>query len=110
MGQLPIFYAHSRLAIVAGSFVGHIGGHNVLEPCLYGTPVFFGPHTFGQTEFASLALEFGAAMKVDLENLRENVEKFLSSPQIEETMRAAALKLIQSSRGVTTRTLQSIES
>ncbi len=105
MGQLPICYAHSRLAILGGSFVTHIGGHNVLEPCLYGTPVIFGPHMQGQAEFAQRAIESGAGLQVPLSNIRSTVVEFLNNPKKEESMRKSARELIQSGRGSTIRTL-----
>jgi 3-deoxy-D-manno-octulosonic-acid transferase len=108
MGQLPICYSHSRLAIVAGSYIEHIGGHNVLEPCLYGTPVIFGPHTYGQKEFATRALESGAGKIAPLTELRNVVETFFSNPVQEKEMKKSAQQLIQSSRGATERTLSSL--
>ena len=101
MGQLPICYSHSRLAIVAGSYVDHVGGHNVLEPCLYGAPVIFGPHTYGQTEFASRALESGAGKMAPLNELRSTVDAFFKNPTQETAMKAAATSLIQNNRGST---------
>lgn len=105
MGQLPICYTHSRLAIVGGSYVNHIGGHNLLEPCLYGTPVFFGPHTHGQTEFASSILASGAGVRVPIEQLRGAVMAFLNDSFCEEGQRSAAVQLVQSNRGVTRQTV-----
>lgn len=105
MGQLPICYSHSHLAIVAGSYVEHVGGHNVLEPLLYGIPVLFGPHTYGQAELASLAITSGAGMEVPLNRLRQTIEEFFNNPAQQEAMRAAGSKLIQSSRGATNRTV-----
>jgi 3-deoxy-D-manno-octulosonic-acid transferase len=69
MGQLPIFYTFCDLTIVAGSFGSRIGGHNVLEPCLYGCPTLFGPHMHQQTELAALLLTSGAGAQVDLATL-----------------------------------------
>lgn len=105
MGQLPICYAHSRLAIVGGSYVDHIGGHNVLEPCLYGIPVLFGPHTYGQRELTSRAIDSGAGMRVPLPHLRQAVTDFFNNSLQEEAMRKAAVRLIQNSRGTAVRTL-----
>ncbi|MBI3900867.1 MAG: hypothetical protein HY324_01795, partial [Chlamydiia bacterium] len=48
--ELPNCFVSSQLAIVAGSFIPGIGGHNLFEPCLYGAPVFFGPYAFSQKE------------------------------------------------------------
>jgi len=109
MGQLPICYTFSRLAIVAGSYIDRIGGHNVLEPCLYGTPVFFGPHMFGQTEFADRVSKSKAGMQIPLQNLRSAVDLFLKDSIQEKSMRAAAVDLIRNSRGTVIRTLQSLQ-
>ncbi len=64
MGQLPLCYAVSRLAILAGSFSSKTGGHNVLEPCLFGCPVFFGPYMQAQAELASLVQGAGVGRQV----------------------------------------------
>lgn len=108
MGQLPICYSHSLLAIVGGSFIPHIGGHNILEPMLYGTPVLFGPHMFKQREFVSRTLLAGAGELVDLVQLPIILQKVLENPQLQATMREAATALIQSNRGATSRTMQLI--
>lgn len=105
MGQLPICYAHSRLSILGGSFVEHIGGHNVLEPCLYGTPVIFGPHMYGQGEFTKRALDSGAGIQVSLNHLRQTVIDFFNKPEQEMEMRLSARELIETSRGSTLRTI-----
>lgn len=80
MGQLPICYAHSQLAILGGSFVNHIGGHNVLEPILYNTPVFFGPYMQKQLEFAKRVIDANAGKQLSIENLRNAVEQFFNDP------------------------------
>lgn len=105
MGQLPICYSLSRLALVAGSYIDRIGGHNVLEPCLYGTPVIFGPYTYAQREFADRAIELGAGARISIEQLKTFIENF---PSMEKKMRVAALQLVQNGRGSTARTLDVI--
>lgn len=44
MGRLEHAYALARVAFVGGTLVD-IGGHNPLEPAMYGVPVVVGPHT-----------------------------------------------------------------
>ncbi|HSX25484.1 MAG TPA: glycosyltransferase N-terminal domain-containing protein, partial [Chlamydiales bacterium] len=106
MGQLPICYSLSRLAIVAGSYIPKIGGHNVLEPCLYGIPAFFGPHMFAQAEFAARVLEAGAGRQVPLQALRQTISNFLNDSQSEAEMKQAANRLILQGRGATSRVLE----
>ncbi len=104
MGQMPSCYANSRLAILGGSFVDHIGGHNVLEPCLYGTPVLFGPHMFAQEEFAKRVLEAKAGLQISLSDVRLTVDRFFSNPELENTLREGAKRVIESGRGSTQKT------
>lgn len=104
MGQLPICYALSRLAIVAGSFRPDIGGHNILEPCLYDLPVFFGPHVFSQEELVRFVLEAKAGLQVSYESLQGAVEQFFNTPSEEKAMRGAALALQERCRGASTTT------
>lgn len=79
MGQLPIVYSFSKLAIVGGSFSSRIGGHNILEPCLYGIPVFFGPHMHLQQELSERVLEAHAGLQLPLSNLRAEVNRISST-------------------------------
>lgn len=105
MGQLPICYASSKLAILGGSYVTHIGGHNILEPCLYGAPVLFGPYTFGQKELVKKVEEAQAGHTVPLSELRSFVEKFFANTTLEMKMKAGAIQVIKSGRGATLKTL-----
>lgn len=63
IGELPAAYGLGIASFVGGSLVP-TGGHNLLEPAIYGQPVLFGPHMHN---FADLAEEFrrqGAALEV----------------------------------------------
>jgi len=44
MGELGLWYRVALLAIVGGSLVEGIGGHNPLEPARLGCPFVIGPH------------------------------------------------------------------
>jgi len=109
MGQLPICYSLSRLAIVAGSFNPNVGGHNILEPCMYGIPTFFGSHMFSQKELVARVLAAKAGMQVTYETLAPVLETFFNTPSIETEMGTAARALAESGRGASAATLQMIE-
>lgn len=51
-GELSGFYALGRCAFVGGSIVP-FGGHNPLEPAIYGIPVCWGPYLFNFEEIAT---------------------------------------------------------
>ena len=57
IGELPAAYGLAVASFVGGSLVP-TGGHNLLEPAIYGQPVLFGPH---MNNFANLAGEMRAA-------------------------------------------------
>jgi 3-deoxy-D-manno-octulosonic-acid transferase len=109
MGKLPICYALSRLAIVAGSFRPDIGGHNILEPCMYGIPVFFGPHMFGQKELANRVLASNAGLQVTTNTLPAAIKTFFNTPSEEARLSAAAQDLVASCRGASAATFELIE-
>ena len=63
MGELQKLYAAADVAFVGGSLV-EVGGHNILEACAVGIPVIFGPHMFQAEEISAMALERGAACRI----------------------------------------------
>lgn len=109
MGQLPIIYSLSRLAILGGSYTNRVGGHNILEPALYGTPVFFGPHMFRQGELKSYLLQTKAAKQLPVEELRSAICHFFDHPEEESQMRQSAKELALVSKEVVKKTLALIE-
>lgn len=106
MGQLPLCYGVSSAAIVAGSFSSRKGGHNVLEPCLYGCPVLFGPHMHAQKELAKIALQYGVGRQVSEDLLVSTLFEWFESLA---PLRSNALRLIEKNRGSTLRTVQMLQ-
>lgn len=77
MGLLSRLYQIADLAIVGGSFVSHVGGHNIFEPIQAGIPVLFGPHMHTQQDLVTLVLEHRCGQQVKLDALAPAVEKLL---------------------------------
>lgn len=63
MGELMDFYGASSLAFVGGSLAPY-GGHNILEPLFFGTPVIFGPSMENFRDIADMVTESGAGITV----------------------------------------------
>jgi 3-deoxy-D-manno-octulosonic-acid transferase len=80
MGVLPSCYTVSKAAIVGGSFVPGIGGHNILEPILYHCPVLFGPYMFAQQEMVHQVLLSQGGLQTEAEHLRMHLESILKNP------------------------------
>lgn len=104
IGKLAICYTKSLFAFVAGSFVDHIGGHNVLEPCLYGCPSFFGPYTYSQKELTTLILREKAGLQIPLERIEATIQHLLQNPSSLEDMRESAKRASQINRGAAKKT------
>ncbi len=73
MGVLPICFALSKVAIIGGSFVPGIGGHNIFEPIQSEIPVLFGPFMETQQELVKLILEAKAGIQTPAEQLAEKI-------------------------------------
>eukprot|EP01136_Pigoraptor_vietnamica_P018333 Opistho-1_new@64674 len=71
MGVLSSFYQIADLAIVGGSFVPGIGGHNIFEPIQCGAPVVFGPYMHTQQEFVDLILQAQAGVQIQRHTLHD---------------------------------------
>ncbi|MCK4772352.1 MAG: 3-deoxy-D-manno-octulosonic acid transferase [Candidatus Latescibacteria bacterium] len=99
IGELEGFYAASDVAFVGGSLVP-MGGHNVLEPALYGIPVLFGPHT-GETGSADLLLlEAGGGLRIEGPgDLAASLLHLFDDESVRTGMGNAARRAVDRSRG-----------
>jgi 3-deoxy-D-manno-octulosonic-acid transferase len=108
MGILSACYQLSTIAIVGGSYVSHVGGHNIFEPAALGIPVLFGPHMETQKDLVDVVVHGGAGKQVPLDRLTSTLEQMLKTPPLE--MKQAGLKLAEEVQGATDRTWKSIQS
>ncbi len=61
MGELAGLYNGALLSVIGGS-IKPFGGHNLLEPAYFSTPIAFGPHMENFFDLAQQFLEEGAAL------------------------------------------------
>lgn len=104
MGQLRNCYQVSTLAIVAGSFVSHIGGHNILEPLWYGVPVIFGPYMHAQQDLVSLVSEYEAGIQIPAAQLEPLITHFIQDKAYSTQLGENGKRLLDSVQGSTERT------
>jgi len=105
MGLLRQCYQVATVAIVAGSYVEHVGGHNVLEPAAFGVPTIFGPYMHSQKEMLDLMLGADAALQLPMEQVGEEVLHLLQNDGARKALGERGLHLLQSLHGSTDRTL-----
>jgi 3-deoxy-D-manno-octulosonic-acid transferase len=110
IGELAQLYQLATAVFVGGSLVP-AGGHNILEPALFGKPIIFGPHMQNFAEIAEAFLANGAAVQVHSEReLVEAVVGLMNDPVRRARLGAAARALVDANRGAKDRTLAVITS
>jgi 3-deoxy-D-manno-octulosonic-acid transferase len=109
MGMLAELYCLASIAVVAGSFVPGIGGHNLLEAAVHGVPVVYGPYMDKQPELTRILSPANGGVVVDAEHLAEALMSLLRDPEkrrkLGEQAKAAAL----SQQGAAERTMAIIK-
>ena len=89
MGEMPLYYAASDVALLGGSF-GPFGGQNLIEAAACGCPLVMGPHTYNFNEAAELSLAAGAALRVaDVEQGVARAVALACDPAREQWVRRA---------------------
>lgn len=109
VGELARLFEIATIVFVGGSLVD-AGGHNILEPAVFGKPILFGPHMQNFAEIAEAFLEGGAAVQVrDEAGLEAAVLALAEDPLRRASLGAAARALVEANRGARERTLREIE-
>lgn len=105
IGELAQLYQIATVVFVGGSLVP-AGGHNILEPAVYGKPIVFGPHMQNFAEIVDTFLSNGAAVQVRSEReLEEVTMSLIGDPVRRARLGAAARALVEANRGAKDRTL-----
>ena len=105
IGELASLYTLADAVFVGGSLVPS-GGHNILEPALFGKPPVFGPSMENFREMATEFLSAGAGAQVPSgEKLGKFWVQLIRDAAGRERMSQAARKLVDRNRGATERAL-----
>jgi 3-deoxy-D-manno-octulosonic-acid transferase len=103
MGLLLRSYQIAEVAIVAGSYVSHVGGHNIFEPVQVGVPVLFGPYMRAQLDLVDLVVKSGAGKQVEISQLSEELLSLLTNRASWEAMHERCKVVTAQSQGSTER-------
>jgi 3-deoxy-D-manno-octulosonic-acid transferase len=105
IGELAQLYQVATVVFVGGSLVD-AGGHNILEPAVFGKPIVFGPHMHNFAEIARTFIENRGAIQVRAgAELEDVLVELLSDPVKRASLGAAARALVEANRGARGRTL-----
>jgi 3-deoxy-D-manno-octulosonic-acid transferase len=105
LGELATIYQLATVAFVGGSLVP-TGGHNILEPAVFGKPVVFGPHMDNFAEIADAFIANAAAIRVGSDReLGDVLVSLMTDPIRRARHGAAARALVEANRGAKDKTL-----
>ena len=108
IGELAQLFQIGTVVFVGGSLVD-AGGHNILEPAVFGKPIVFGPYMQNFAEIAQTFLDNGAAVQVQHGRELETVLlELLDDPVRRASLGAAARALVEANRGARARSLVAI--
>jgi 3-deoxy-D-manno-octulosonic-acid transferase len=108
IGELAQLYQIASAVFVGGSLVDH-GGHNILEPAIFGRPIVFGPHMQNFREIADAFIANDAAVQVHSDReLEDTILALVTDPVRRARLGAAARALVEANRGAKDKTLAAI--
>ena len=108
IGELAQVYQAATVVFVGGSLVP-TGGHNILEPAVFGKPIVFGTHMQNFAEIAEAFLAGHAAVQVESgRELEEALIELLSAPEARVRLGDRARALVEANRGARERSLAAI--
>jgi 3-deoxy-D-manno-octulosonic-acid transferase len=109
IGELAQLYQLATAVFVGGSLADY-GGHNILEPAIFGKPIVFGPHMQNFREIADAFVTNGAAVQVHSpRELDDVLVALVTDPVRRAALGAAARALVEANRGARDKTLAVIE-
>ncbi|TAN64073.1 3-deoxy-D-manno-octulosonic acid transferase [bacterium] len=111
MGELMLAYSFADVAIVGGSFIDGIGGHNLLEPAVFEKPVVYGAYLSAYLGMAEMLNAAGGGFCVPDRHgaLFEVLKRLISDESLRATAGDAAKAVVEANRGAVKKTLDIIE-
>jgi 3-deoxy-D-manno-octulosonic-acid transferase len=107
IGELAAIYSLATVAFVGGSLVPR-GGHNILEPALYGVPIVTGNHYENFRDIVNFFASRNAVRIVGLAELPLVFMELIENTDDRITLGRNALAALESQRGATARTISAL--
>jgi 3-deoxy-D-manno-octulosonic-acid transferase len=108
IGELAALYSLADVAFVGGSLVPR-GGHNIIEPALYGVPIVVGNHMENFRDIVSLFQSRDAVRVVGPAELPLAFMELISNPAERIALGRRAIETLRAQTGATQRTMQALE-
>ncbi|NOT60361.1 MAG: 3-deoxy-D-manno-octulosonic acid transferase, partial [Acidobacteria bacterium] len=111
LGELAALYQFAAIVFVGGSLVAK-GGHNILEPAIYGKPIIVGPHMFNFREITSEFLRREAVLQLPANaasaELAQAWQRVLTYTAFAQWLGENAQQTVAANRGATLRTVEAV--
>src|SRR6185503_19926221 len=108
IGELAQLFQIATAVFVGGSLVD-AGGHNILEPAVFGKPIVFGPYMQNFAEIARAFLENDAAIQIRTpRELEHALMGLITDPVRRARLGAAARALVEANRGARGKTMAAL--
>ncbi len=108
IGELAQLYQVATAVFVGGSLVDQ-GGHNIIEPAVFGKAIVFGPYMQNFAEIARAFVENDAAIQIRTpRELEHALLGLLNDPVRRARLGAAARALVEANRGARGKTMVTI--
>ncbi len=107
IGELAAIYSLATVAFVGGSLVAR-GGHNILEPALYGIPIVTGNHYENFRDVVNFFASHNAVRIVGVAELPLVFMELIENAEERGLLGRNALAALDSQRGATDRTVSAL--
>jgi len=107
IGELAALYSLASVAFVGGSLVPR-GGHNILEPALYGVPIVTGNHYENFRDVVNFFASRNAVRIVGVAELPLVFMELIENENERTTLGRNAVAALESQRGATARTISAL--
>lgn len=109
-GELMNYYAAGEFAYVGKSLAGQTGGHNMIEPAIFGKPVIYGPHVENFRQVAEIFRQHQAAIELTGDSeLLPTLRRLLGNPEECAELGRKARQVVETYRGAIDCTLDAID-
>ncbi|NLF94625.1 MAG: 3-deoxy-D-manno-octulosonic acid transferase [Oligosphaeraceae bacterium] len=105
-GELMNFYAAGDIAYVGKSLAGQTGGHNMIEPAIFGKAIIYGANVQNFRAVAALFRQDQAAVELASdEAMLPQLRRLLAEPETRSALGRRARQLVDKYRGCIDQTL-----
>jgi 3-deoxy-D-manno-octulosonic-acid transferase len=108
IGELAALYSLANVAFVGGSLVPR-GGHNIIEPALYGAAIVVGNHTENFRDIVALFRRHNAVRIVSVAELPLTLMQLLADEKERRALGDNAQETMRSQAGATTQTVEALK-